>query len=69
MEDFLHLEEFLKTAQEEDLFAIVRAGPYINSEFEFGGMPSWISRKVHTIRNSKDTWFVPYVKRLIFLSY
>ncbi|KAJ8965799.1 hypothetical protein NQ314_003897 [Rhamnusium bicolor] len=45
MQDFLHLEEFLKTAQEEDLFALVRPGPYICAEWEFGGLPSWILRK------------------------
>lgn len=67
MADFLHLEEFLQTVKEEDLFAIIRGGPYTNAEFEFGGLPSWISRKVKTIRNSKDTWFLPLVTRcLIF---
>ncbi|KAG5861803.1 hypothetical protein JTB14_017631 [Gonioctena quinquepunctata] len=61
-EDFLHLEEFLRTAQEEDLFALVRAGPYINSEWEFGGMPSWIMRKSSSIRNAKDTYFLSFVQ-------
>ncbi|XP_031333503.1 beta-galactosidase-1-like protein 3 [Photinus pyralis] len=44
MEEFLDLAQFLKTAQEEDLLAIVRPGPYICSEWEFGGFPSWLLR-------------------------
>nr|XP_023027083.1 beta-galactosidase-1-like protein 2 [Leptinotarsa decemlineata] len=61
-QDFLHLEEFLKTAQEEDLFALVRSGPYINSEWDFGGMPSWIIRKSTSVRNSGDKYFLSFVK-------
>ncbi|KAK9723405.1 Glycosyl hydrolases family 35 [Popillia japonica] len=40
-QDLLDIEKFLKIAQEEDLFTIVRPGPYICSEWDFGGMPSW----------------------------
>ncbi|XP_018575329.1 beta-galactosidase-1-like protein 2 [Anoplophora glabripennis] len=63
MEDFLHLEEFLKTAQEEDLFALVRPGPYICAEWEFGGLPSWILRNTSSVRNSKDENYLSIVKR------
>lgn len=63
MEDFLHLEEFLKTAQEEDLFALVRPGPYICSEWEFGGLPSWILRNTSSVRSSQDSNYLSYVKR------
>ncbi|CAG9834591.1 unnamed protein product [Diabrotica balteata] len=62
-EDFLHVEEFLKIAKEEDLFALVRAGPYICSEWEFGGLPSWILRNTSSVRNSKDQNYLSYVKR------
>ncbi len=34
--------EFLKTAKELDLVAIVRPGPYICAEWEFGGFPAWL---------------------------
>lgn len=34
---FLDLVLFLKMAQEEDLFVILRPGPYICAEWEFGG--------------------------------
>ncbi|VEN48802.1 unnamed protein product [Callosobruchus maculatus] len=63
MEDFLHLEEFLQVAQEEDLFVLIRSGPYMNSEWEFGGLPSWLARHCRTVRNSKDPKFLYFVKR------
>lgn len=63
MEDFLHLEEFLKTAKEEDLFAIVRPGPYIDTELDFGGLPGWLLGKVKSVRNSKDAVFLTYVRK------
>lgn len=34
---FLDLVAFLKMAQDEDLFVILRPGPYICAEWEFGG--------------------------------
>lgn len=63
MEQFLDLTTFLKTAQEEDLLAIVRPGPYICSEWEFGGLPSWLLRdKGIKIRTSQPT-FMRHVTR------
>ncbi|KAF7283583.1 hypothetical protein GWI33_023375 [Rhynchophorus ferrugineus] len=57
MEDFLHLEEFINTAKEEDLFVILRTGPYICSEYNFGGFPSWLLReKTMGFRISEQTY-------------
>ncbi|MBI5834210.1 MAG: beta-galactosidase [Armatimonadetes bacterium] len=41
-EGILDLVGFLRTAQELDLMAIVRPGPYICSEWDFGGLPAWL---------------------------
>ena len=38
----LNIGLFLKKAGEKGLMAIVRPGPYICSEWEFGGLPWWI---------------------------
>ena len=38
----LDLARFIKTAQEEGLKVILRPGPYICAEWEFGGFPSWL---------------------------
>jgi len=38
----LDIARFLKTAQDLGLYAIVRPGPYICAEWEFGGLPAWL---------------------------
>ena len=38
----LNIAQFIRTAQEEGLMVIVRPGPYICAEWEFGGLPWWI---------------------------
>ena len=43
MSEFLDIRTFIQTAQEEDLFVILRPGPYICGEWEFGGMPRYIN--------------------------
>ena len=42
--DELDLGMFIDTAQELGLYAIVRPGPYICAEWEFGGLPTWLLR-------------------------
>ncbi|CAG9772538.1 unnamed protein product [Ceutorhynchus assimilis] len=63
MQDFLNITEFLKTAQEEDLLAIVRPGPYICSEFEFGGFPSWLLRYVDIKFRTSEFNYMKFVAR------
>ncbi|NUP98995.1 MAG: beta-galactosidase [Armatimonadetes bacterium] len=38
----LDIEAFLEQAAELELLAIVRPGPYICSEWDFGGLPPWL---------------------------
>ncbi len=38
----LDIAAFIRAAQKEDLMVIVRPGPYICAEWEFGGLPWWI---------------------------
>ncbi|CAG0909584.1 unnamed protein product, partial [Cyprideis torosa] len=42
MSEFLDLDAFLSMAKEEDLFVIIRPGPYICTEWDFGGLPSYL---------------------------
>uniref|UniRef100_A0A0K0EEQ4 Glyco_hydro_35 domain-containing protein n=1 Tax=Strongyloides stercoralis TaxID=6248 RepID=A0A0K0EEQ4_STRER len=45
--------EFLKIAQEEDLFVLLRPGPYICAEWENGGLPWWLTKdKTIKLRSS-----------------
>lgn len=41
MSAFLNVTAFVQIAREEDLFVIVRPGPYICAEWEFGGLPRY----------------------------
>lgn len=38
----LDIAEFLRIAQKVGLYAIVRPGPYICAEWDFGGFPAWL---------------------------
>ncbi len=38
----LNIEKFIKTAQDLGLYVIVRPGPYICAEWDFGGLPAWL---------------------------
>ncbi|KAG5895365.1 hypothetical protein JTB14_029590 [Gonioctena quinquepunctata] len=63
MEDFLYLEEFLALAQEEDLFVILRPGPFISAEYNFGGFPTWLLRETPMGMRTDETNYVRYVSR------
>ncbi len=41
-EGMADIEKFIKIAGDLGLFVIVRPGPYICSEWEFGGLPAWL---------------------------
>jgi len=59
MSPFLNLRRFVQIAREEDLFVIIRPGPYICAEWEFGGLPSWLLRDPDMkVRSS----YAPYLK-------
>ena len=38
----LDIVRFIETARKLGLYAIVRPGPYICAEWEFGGLPAWL---------------------------
>ncbi len=64
----LNIAEFIKKAQENDLMVIVRPGPYICAEWEFGGLPWWLqSEENMEIRCMNETYiryFDRYLDRL-----
>ena len=64
----LDLGAYLKAAQEEGLFVLLRPGPYVCSEWDLGGLPAWLlGHEGMTIR-SKDRQFLaaaePYMKKV-----
>ena len=54
---------FLDLAKSLDLPVILRAGPYICAEWDFGGLPAWLLKNTSiTIRNSRDEQYMSAVK-------
>ncbi len=49
---------FLRMAQEEGLWVLLRPGPYICSEWDFGGLPSWLLATAGLKVRSADPRFV-----------
>jgi beta-galactosidase len=39
------IAEFIREAQQEGLFVILRPGPYVCAEWDFGGYPAWLLRE------------------------
>src|ERR1019366_2621550 len=57
------LARFVKIAQEVGLYVIIRPGPYVCAEWEFGGYPAWLL-KDHAARiRSSDPAFIAAASR------
>ena len=55
--------EFIREAQQEGLYVILRPGPYACAEWEFGGFPSWLLKDHSTVVRSSDPKFMDPAKR------
>jgi beta-galactosidase len=53
-----NLPEFLKTAQQEGLFVILRPGPYACAEWEFGGYPWWLQQNKNLVIRTNNQPFL-----------
>jgi beta-galactosidase len=49
---------FIKTAQEEGLFVILRPGPYACAEWEFGGYPWWLQKNKDLVIRTNNKPFL-----------
>lgn len=61
----LDLAAYIHTAQEEGLWVIVRPGPYVCSEWEFGGFPPWLLATPDMKVRSADPRFLKAAKNYI----
>ena len=57
-----NLSEFLRIAKEENLFVILRPGPYACAEWEFGGYPWWLLKDSGLVIRSYNQPFLDSCK-------
>jgi beta-galactosidase len=50
--------EFVREAQQEGLYVILRPGPYVCAEWEWGGYPSWLLKDHSIVVRSSDPKFM-----------
>lgn len=55
--------EFIREAQEEGLYVILRPGPYVCAEWEWGGYPAWLLKDRDIVVRSTDPKFMVPAKR------
>lgn len=59
------LAKFIRTAQEEGLFVVLRPGPYVCAEWDFGGFPYWLQNNKKMVWRSDDPEFLAACQRYI----
>jgi beta-galactosidase len=57
--------EFVREAQQEGLFVILRPGPYACAEWDFGGFPAWLLREPGMVVRSRNAPFITAATRWI----
>lgn len=57
----LDLVQFLETARKVGLYALVRPGPYICAEWDFGGLPAWLLQDKGLRLRCSDPQFLDHV--------
>lgn len=53
-----NIAEFVKIAQEEGLWVVLRPSPYVCAEWEFGGYPYWLQKEDGLVVRSKETKYL-----------
>jgi beta-galactosidase len=61
----LDVAEFVREAQEEGLFVILRPGPYVCAEWDLGGLPAWLLADPQIVLRSDDPKFMQPAERWI----
>lgn len=55
--------EFIREAQSEGLYVILRPGPYVCAEWEWGGYPAWLLKQHGIVVRSTDPRFMAPTRR------
>lgn len=63
-------EKFVRTAQEEGLYVLIRPGPYLSSERDFGGFPGWLLNiNPNMVVRTMDSAFIYYLERWLTVAF
>ncbi len=62
MNDVRH---FVETAKDVGLYCIVRPGPYICAEWDFGGFPAYLLKDKNVVLRANEPKYMAYVKRYL----
>ena len=57
-----NVAEFIREAQAEGLYVILRPGPYVCAEWELGGLPSRLLKKPAAKPRTRDLHFINAVQ-------
>lgn len=57
------IAEFIREAQQEGLFVILRPGPYVCAEWDFGGLPAWLLHEPGMVVRSANPAFMAATTR------
>ncbi|SEF60626.1 beta-galactosidase [Bryocella elongata] len=55
--------EFVREAQQEGLYVLLRPGPYVCAEWEWGGYPSWLLKDPDMVVRTRDPKFLAATSR------
>jgi beta-galactosidase len=59
------ITSFVRIAQEEGLWVILRPSPYVCAEWEFGGYPYWLQNEKGLVVRSKESKYLSEYKKYI----
>lgn len=59
------IAQFTKICQEEGMYVILRPGPYVCAEWEFGGYPYWLLNEKGLKVRSNEPQFMSFAKRYL----
>ena len=60
------LGAFIRLAEELGLYVILRPGPYIGGDWDFGGLPSWLTTKTGMAYRTSSAAYTHYLDKYLY---